>query len=454
MRRIKNSLSAKVFLWVMCALTLCSFLIYAIVARVIPRQYTTLTNARVVQDVARLAEELDGVDFTTASAEIYNFCIENHTTAMLICGDQIRLFGESAGIEEPGNTASISAPVRFSDAAEEGTLTIICSASAAEEIVDTFLKMLPFVAVVIVLISALSAWFCSRIIVRPVLQISQVSERMAQMDMTWHCETKRTDELGTLAESLNTLSCRLRQTMGELEDANRQLRADIAESRMLEKQRRDFFAAASHELKTPVTILKGQLESMALGIGDYKNHEKYLPQTLAAIERMEQLICEILEITKMQSGVQEQSFSVQPLAPLVRACLAEIAPLTAEKQITVDAQRMDEAVCARVSRSLFQKALCNILSNAARYSPPGERIVLCVRPDALTVENTGVTIAEDDLPLLFTAFYRADASRNRESGGSGLGLYIVKTILDLHGFACRIDNTENAVRVTVFLNQS
>lgn len=134
----------------------------------------------------------------------------------------------------------------------------------------TFLKILPLVIALILLISALSAWFCSRLIVSPVLNISSVSKRMAQMDMTWHCETGRTDELGTLADSLNTLSTRLAQAMGELETANAQLREDIAAARTLEKQRRDFFAAASHELKTPITILKGQLENMALGIGDYK----------------------------------------------------------------------------------------------------------------------------------------------------------------------------------------
>lgn len=452
MRKIRDSLAAKVFLWVVCALMLCSFFIYGIVMAIIPRQYTALANDRISQEIEQLAHKIDGADYASASTEIYNFCIQNHAVATLSTGDEVAAFGEKENTA--GNTYSLSVALHLFESSESSVLTVIASASTAGEITRTFLRMLPLVIGATLLLSFLSAWFCSRLIVTPVLQISSVSKRMAQMDMTWHCETGRTDELGTLARSLNTLSERLTQTMGELEAANRQLRQDIAASRTLEKQRRDFFAAVSHELKTPVTILKGQLESMALGIGDYQNHEKYLPQTLAAVESMEQLIREVLAITKMESGIPESSFTQEALAPILRTCIAELQPFAEEKQIAIDIQQMNEAVSASVNKRLFQKAITNVLSNAVRYSPEGQRMVVTLTGDALTVENTGVTIGEDDLPLLFTPFYRADPSRNRKSGGSGLGLYIVKTILDLHHLACKMENTENAVRFTIFLNQN
>lgn len=419
---------------------------------IIPRQYTALANNRISQAIEQLAREIDGADYTSASTKIYNFCIQNHAVATLSTGDEVAIFGEKG--DTAGNTYSLSVALHLSESLATSVLTVVASASTAGEITHTFLRMLPWVIVATLLISFLSAWFCSRLIVTPVLQISSVSKHMAQMDMTWHCETGRGDELGTLAESLNTLSERLIQTMGELEAANQQLREDIASSRTLEKQRRDFFAAASHELKTPVTILKGQLESMALGIGDYRNHEKYLPQALATVESMEQLIREVLAITKMESGIPEASFTDEALAPILRTCIAGIQPFAEEKQIAIDVQQMNEAVSARVNKQLFQRAITNILSNAVRYSPEGQRMVVTLTGDALTIENTGVTIMEDDLSLLFTPFYRADPSRNRKSGGSGLGLYIVKTILDLHSLACKVENTENAVRFTMLLNQN
>ena len=95
--------------------------------------------------------------------------------------------------------------------------------------------------------------------------------------------------------------------------------------------------------------------------------------------------------------------------------------------------------------SLLEKAIHNVLSNAIRHSPEGAEVFVHLMPSALTVTNTGISIPEDDLPVLFTPFYRVEKSRNKSTGGSGLGLYLVKTILDLHGFCYRVENTETGV---------
>ncbi len=449
MQRIHNSLAAKVFLWMLCALTLCGLLIYSAVMVLLPRQYTALSDNRVAQEFELLTQALDGADYEAAGNKIYSFCIRNHTTAVLTTGEETLMFGGGTSTAE--NTASVSAVVQFSDISESSMLTVLSSASTAHEITRTFFRILPLITVLILLVSAFSAWLCSRAVAKPVVDISGVAKRMAKLDMTWRCAESRTDELGDLAKSLNTLSQRLTQAMGALEAANDQLKRDIAASQALEKQRRDFFAAASHELKTPVTILKGQLESMSLGIGDYRNHEKYLPQALAAAERMEALIQEVLAIAKMETGIPEASFTEEPIAPILRACAAEMESLAWEKQITVDTRQVSDSVCARIHRRLFPKAVSSLLSNAIRYSPPGQHVVISLSRDALTVENTGAFIEEDALPLLFAPFYRVEQSRSRQSGGSGLGLYLAKTILDLHGFGLKIENVPDAVRVTVQL---
>lgn len=452
MRRMKNSLAVKVFVWVACALMVCSLLVYGIVMVTIPQQYTAFANNRVEQETGKLVKELDGMDYASANKKIYNFCIRNHVAAMLTTGARSEMFGEDAGTEEAENTYSISIVLRFSDLGEDSVLTVVASASTADEITGAFLKLLPLLIVIILLISLLSAWLCSRLIAAPVLQICNVSKRMAQMDMTWHCETERTDELGILADSLNTLAGRLTQTMGELEETNAWLREEVALSRMLEKQRRDFFAAASHELKTPITVLKGQLESMMLGIGDYKNYEKYFPQTLDTVESMEQLIREILMISKMESGIPEESFTNEVIGDILQVCAAAIEPLAEEKQISIAVRLPKEKIRMCVNRRLFQKAVSNILSNAVRYSPAGQHIVITLTEKVLTVENTGTSIDGEELSSLFAPFYRSDKSRNRKSGGSGLGLYIVKTILELHDLDCKIENGENSVVFSICLN--
>ena len=116
----------------------------------------------------------------------------------------------------------------------------------------------------------------SHYVTRPVLRINRVSKRMAELDFSWRCEENRTDELGTLAHSLNEMSQKLSASMTDLKCANEKLQADIERERALEQAQLDFFSAVSHELKTPITVIKGQTEGMILNVGDYQDRNKYL----------------------------------------------------------------------------------------------------------------------------------------------------------------------------------
>lgn len=436
----------------LCALVACSLVIYGIVMAVIPRRYSALANNRVTQETERLIAELTAADYQTAKETILRFCIENHAYAVLMTGEESINFGAIQEVEESENSFTMTAILQFSDQTPESVLAITAAASAAGEIRSTFLAMLPVIAVVILLISSVSAWLCSQRIVQPVLKISRVSKRMAQLDMTWRCETGSQDELGELAANLNGLCERLTQALSQLEAANEKLREDVALANSLERQRRDFFAAASHELKTPLTIIKGQLESMLLGIGRYRNTAQVLPETLRETERMERLVAELLAVSRMQIDSLSQKPERLELGAVLKNVAQELAPLANEKQITVN-QTLEE-VWIEANPLLLRKALHNILSNAIRHSPHGQKVTIILDGERLTVENTGVVLPEEEIELLFTPFYRVEKSRNQATGGSGLGLYFVKTILDFHGFAYRLCNGENSVRFIVWLCRS
>lgn len=142
-------------------------------------------------------------------------------------------------------------------------------------------------ALLIVAFSAAAAWACARLVARPVVEIADVSERLSRLDMTWSCDERRADEVGVLARSMNAMAVRLEHTIGELTRANGRLRAEAEEAAHRERERRDFLAAASHELKTPLAAARAQVEGMMLGIGDFADHGAHLPRALAALDRMD-----------------------------------------------------------------------------------------------------------------------------------------------------------------------
>lgn len=468
-RKIKNSLNAKVFLWVFSALTVCSILIYGIVLTVLPKQYLITSDKQLEENTELLVSRLRDMPYEDAINEIYNFCIRNSVAILLDDEKGVLNFGEVKTEELTATTSSIATTVTFLDDGTEHALVVSSISQTADLISSLMLRFLPAVLAMILLLSTLSALICSKVIVSPIARISQISKRMTSLDMTWKCDVESDDEIGVLASSLNTMADRLRETMDELKNANQQLTDDVEKFKALEEQRKNFFAAVSHELKTPLTILKGQIENMILGYGDYQNHEKYLPEALKATEDIAHLVREIIAISKMESMDLQDTLQEVSLRTSIQDAVEAILPLTRDKDIQIH-QNVGTDTVLSVHPNLWNKALSNIIGNAVLHSPCGQHVFIteypaedagnaacqnslkpCEKERILVIENTGTFILEDDLSHLFTPFYRTDKSRNKATGGSGLGLYIVKTILDLHGMAYCIKNTQNGVAFFLYL---
>lgn len=446
--RIRGSLNKKVFLWVFLALTVCSILIYGIVMTVIPQRYQIISDNELEKNSYDLFSELQELTYDEGVKRIYDFCITNHASASLSDGTESLSFGTMDNTKNCTATTSYSTGITFTDSKMNYFLSVISAIQTADGITVIFLKMIPVILGIILLLSILSAWICSKIIVSPIVRISRISGKMAELDMTWKCDVKSSDEIGVLASNLNMMAEHLKKAMDDLEEANRVLREDVKKIQQMEVQRRHFFAAVSHELKTPLTILKGQIENMILGYGDYQNHEKYLPQTLKAAEDMEYLVQEILSVTKMETMNVKNTAEEISLHEVIETSIRNISPLADEKMIHIYL-KIPRDIVLSVNRSMFLKAVSNVIGNAVQYSPCGEDIFIYLQTEeerqTLIVENTGVIISDQDMPYMFTPFYRVDKSRNKSTGGNGLGLYITKTILHLHGIDCRIENGENRV---------
>ena len=235
----------------------------------------------------------------------------------------------------------------------------------------------------------------------------------------------------------------------KLKESNIELKVEISKQRELEQKQREFFSAASHELKTPLTILKGHLTGMLNKVKGYENREVYMERSLAVVEKMETLVKELLYLSKTDES-QKSEYKMIDLAELLRVQIADVTELLSEKELSLTVDIPDKLLC-EVDSAQMERALQNILLNAIRYSPNGEEINISLSNEKNTnivfckIENTGVTIPEEEISHLFEAFYRVDASRNRNTGGTGLGLYIVRKIMDLHHAKYGIKNSDRGV---------
>lgn len=458
LRKIKSSIFIKIFISIAFILTLTSLFIYIIAMMATPQSYQAERKERFSESIIELADQLQTVARKDAENIIINFCIENRATVSLENNNESLIFGDLTAFKQEENKTendkvsfSFKTYMKFLDSDIAYSLSAVPVDKVVNEITAAFERQIPWIIITIAIISIIGSFICSRILAKPVLELSRISKRMSTLDMTWHCDINRTDELGVLAKSLNTMAQKLNATMIELETANHQLEIDIEKERIQEKQRRTFFAAVSHELKTPITIIMGQIESMIYNVGDYKNRDKYLPLAFKTVERMENLVKEILTISRLTADDFQITKRPTNLNELIQECLNIYKPLSLKKNIYLEYNYLENITLA-VDKKLFEKVLSNIISNAILYSPPEEKVTVKLSHKGLWVENTGVHIPEDKMSDLFAPLTLVEESRNKKSGGSGLGLYLVKTILDLHQLPCNVQNTERGVIFTILFN--
>ena len=341
-------------------------------------------------------------------------------------------------------------PVSFKDSEKSYTLFVFGSTRLVNQAVEALGKIMPWLFLSCFFISVILSFFYSRYLSRPVRALSQASGKMADLDFSVRTAMKRTDELGILSENLDCMAGNLDQALKSLQQANSQLKSEMEQEREQEQRRMEFFAAASHELKTPITILKGQIEGMAQNVGVYKDRDRYLARAGEVTVTLQGMVQEILTISKMESaGFQVKKKEIN-LAELIRVQIAELNDLLEEKEMALTLSLPETCKCM-ADPGLMETVIRNLLVNALRYSPAGEeiRVELLKKEQekelVFTIENTGVHIPEQDFGRIFDAFYRVDSSRNRKNGGSGLGLYIVREILEQHGAWYEMKNTKKGV---------
>ncbi|MGG0275156.1 ATP-binding protein [Bacillus rhizoplanae] len=307
---------------------------------------------------------------------------------------------------------------------------------------DYYVYALIIVFIVIILLS----FYYSKIIAKPLIKMNRVTKKMANFDFSEKLPISTDDEIGSLSGSINSLSVNLKDRIDKLHVANTKLQQDIEKERQLEKTRKEFISGVSHELKTPLSVIRSFAEGIKDGVS--KDTTYYTDVILEETDNMNRLIVEMLELAKLESGTYKLEIEAFSIGELIQQVYTKLLFSIEEKNLHVELA-LDPTIYVQANRNRIEQVVVNLLSNAIRYTPNGKQAKLSIIEYEETVkvgiENNGTPIPEESLDKIWDRFYRLDASRSRHTGGTGLGLSIVKNILELHHADYGVYNKENGV---------
>ncbi|HBJ2608251.1 histidine kinase [Clostridium botulinum] len=474
--KLKKSIVYKLFLVTTLLLVISSICTYSIIYMLLPNYYHKYKKMTIENQLDSIVDNVPKLDIN--NIEEYLGQISFNNNANIVVTDEYGNVIYFTNVLQKGlvtipkkedlshfkniektNTRSVYTSyrkIKFYNSEEKYNLYLTAPFQPVSEASKVLFLLIPYIGLVVILISVIGGLIYSKVISKPLISMNKVAKEMAKLDFTKKCTVKGEDEIGELSQSLNDLSNNLRISMEELQRANEQLLDDIAKEREIEKKRREFIATISHELKTPITILKGQIEGMLSNIGIYKDRDKYLKRNLEVLNDMEYMVKETLEISKLESqGFKPRKEQVS-LSKIVEECIYNISFIAKRKNIFID-KNINEDLFVHGDSKLLKKVVSNIITNAINHSPESEKVYANLHEEkdeiVLKVENTGIYIEENELKEIFKPFYRIEKSRNRKSGGSGLGLYIVKMILDAHNGKYSISNNEKGVEFKLCLKK-
>jgi len=282
---------------------------------------------------------------------------------------------------------------------------------------NNFFSAFIMIALIVLVIAFISSYVAMKKQAEPLNEMASAARRFARGEFNVRVKDQgRNDEIGQLTEAFNVM-------------------ADSLESS--EQQRRDFIANLSHELKTPMTVIGGFADGLLDGTISQEEEKRYLGIISSETRRMSRLVRSMLEISTLHSTESETTLERKfDISEIVRLALLSLDGKIEEKQLDIDAELPDEAIMTRGDADSITQVVFNLIDNAIKFSNPGGVIELEIwkknSKAYVSVTNRGETIMPDELPLIFDRFHKADKSRSVNRDGVGLGLYIVKMILDNH----------------------
>ena len=384
-------------------------------------------------------------DLDTLRGELWNVLLHTDDMEVLYSNDQYQLLRKN-------DTRLDSEYLVLVGVLENGDMILMRTAvESIRESAAISNRFLLFVGAAAIVASLLVAFFTTRHITRPLQQLTDISKRMVDLDFNAKYESDRSNsyEVEELGNHINRLSENLERTISELKTANVELQDDIEKKIQIDEMRKEFLSNVSHELKTPLALIQGYAEGLQECINDdAESREFYCDVIIDEADKMNRMVKKLLTLNQLEFGNDQVIMERFDMTELIRGVSNSTKILMEQKGIRLELENPEEA-WVWGDEFKVEEVITNYMSNAINHAD-GEKVIRVFYTrfeDKLRVSvfNTGQPIPEEDIDKIWVKFYKVDKARTREYGGSGIGLSIVKAIMDSFHQQCGVINHEDGV---------
>lgn len=324
------------------------------------------------------------------------------------------------------------------------------SVQGIKDNVKIFNSFIPIVGIVIILVGAVAAFVFSSYISKPIKKIARVSEEVANLNFDVRYTGSDKGEIGVLGKSINNMSEKLEENISQLKAANLQLQKDIARKEEIEEMRSGFLSNVSHELKTPIALIQGYAEGLKDGItDDPESMDFYCDVIMDEANKMNIMVKRLLTLNQIEFGQDELVIERFNLIELLNSVVMANELRAGQKDIQITFEKNDDKLDVWADEYKTEEVITNYISNAINHCDFDKIIRVYYKRMQDTVRvyvyNTGKHIPDEDIENIWIKFYKVDKARTREYGGNGIGLSIVKAIMDAYGKQCGVSNVEGGV---------
>lgn len=328
--------------------------------------------------------------------------------------------------------------------------------SAIEESVRISNNLLVIIGTIAIIIAGIAASYASKKFTNPILELNNITKQMSKLDFSRKYDvTDSDDEINELGKNINTMSEKLEGTIKQLRNSNIILERDIEEKSKIDEMRKQFISDVSHELKTPIALIQGYAEGLVENVNADEESKKYYAEViLDESNKMDKLVRQLLELMKLEYGKREFNNEQFNICELIQEVIRKCHVMIEEKEIKEVIFNQENKIMAYADEFYIEQVFTNYFTNAIKHTKEvnGEKYIeikIKENPEKQTarisVFNTGDTLSDEDLERIWGRFYKVDESRHRADGGTGIGLAIVKAIMNNYNLKYGAVNRENGI---------